>query len=172
MAKVKHKHTRGDGDHYRFLQERSMAARISRHFEVEIMLEPGAKLPWRSRETDAGFDVHALENTKLIPGCITYVRTGVHLMPPPGYFFYIAPRSGLMREGLVALNGIIDAGYTGEILVPLFNTTTTVIIVRQGDRAGQLIFAPILHPTFRDVQTFTVSDKNHRGPQGFGSSGR
>ena len=172
MGKVKHKHLRGDGDHYRELQQRSMASRIARHFVVEFMLEPGAKLPWRSRDTDAGFDLHALENTQVPRHDVAYVRTGVHLMPPAGYFFYIAPRSGVTKAGLVAIGGIIDAGYTGEILVPLHNTTTDTYIVHQGDRVAQAIFLPILHPEFKDVTAFTVSDKNHRGPKGFGSSGR
>jgi|SRR5262252_3104160 len=166
------KHIRGDGEHYRFLQERSMRSRINRHFEVEFMLEHGAKLPWRARETDAGFDLHALENVQISPHDIAYVRTGVHLMPPDGYFFYIAPRSGITKTGVLAIGGIIDAGYTGEILVPLHNTTDHAFIVHQGDRVAQAVFLPILHPTFRDVQQFTVSDKNHRGPKGFGSSGR
>jgi dUTP pyrophosphatase len=136
------------------------------------MLDPGAKLPWRSRNTDAGFDLYALENAMLHPKDIAYVRTGVHLMPPAGYFFYIAPRSGVTKTGIVAIGGIIDAGYTGEILVPLHNTTESTCIVHQGDRVAQAIFLPILHPEFKDVTTFTVSDKNHRGPKGFGSSGR
>jgi dUTP pyrophosphatase len=93
-------------------------------------------------------------------------------MPPEGYYFYIAPRSGITKEGVLAVGGVIDAGYTGEILVPLYNTTEATCIVCQGDRIAQAIFLPILHPEFKDVTAFTVSDKNHRGPKGFGSSGR
>jgi len=171
MAKVS-KYQRGDGEHYRRLQKMSMEARISRSFEVECMLEPGAKLPWRSRDTDAGFDLFALENMQLPPGDIAYIRTGVHLMPPAGYFFYIAPRSGVTKTGVVAIGGVIDAGYTGEILAPLLNTTKDTYVVHQGDRVAQAVFLPIMHPEFKDVHQFTVTEKNHRGPKGFGSSGR
>jgi dUTP pyrophosphatase len=161
-----------DPQYYRMLQEKSMAARISRSFVVEFMLEPGAVLPWRSRQTDAGFDLHALENQQVRPGDITYIRTGVHLMPPPGYFFHIAPRSGVTKCGIIALNGIVDANYTGEILVPLYNTTKDIFIVTQNDRVAQAVFFPILHPSFENVNEFTVTHENHRGQRGFGSSGR
>ena len=149
-----------------------MASRINRSFDVEIMLEPGAILPWRSRQTDAGFDLAALKNIQLPPGKVTYIRTGAHLMPPPGYFFYLAPRSMITRQGILVIHGTIDAGYTGEVLIPAFNTTPDVICVTQGDRVAQAIFCPILHPTFKNVNEFSVTDKNHRGPKGFGSSGR
>jgi dUTP pyrophosphatase len=96
------------------------------------------------------------------------------MMPPDGYYFRISPRSGNTRLlALYTLDGTVDAGYTGEIEVPLENKKLgTTIIVKQGDRIAQAIFAPILHPQFEQVTNFTVTSKDHRGPQGFGSSGK
>lgn len=149
-----------------------MQSRISRTFTVEFQLEPGAKLPWRKRETDAGFDLHSLENVQLPPNKVIYVRTGVRMMPPDGYAFFILPRSGITRQGVHVLHGTVDAGYTGEILIPMENRTPDTFIITQGDRVAQAIFIPIMHPQFVQVDNFTVNGTDHRGPRGFGSSGR
>lgn len=172
MKKNKKKYNRGTSQHYRMLQEQSMKSRISRTFKVEFQLMPGGKLPWRLRETDAGFDLHASENVQAPPMEVTYVKTGVRIVPPAGYFFRIAPRSGVTKLGILVIDGTIDAGYTGEILIPLLNTSRSTFIIRQGDRIAQAIFAPILYPQFVHVEKFTENGKNHRGPKGFGSSGR
>lgn len=172
MKKIKKKYNRGTSQHYRMLQEQSMRSRINRTFKVEFQLMPDAKLPWRARETDAGFDLYAFENLQVHPMEVTYARTGVRLVPPAGYFFRVAPRSGVTKQGILVIDGTIDAGYTGEILVPLLNVTRDVFIIKQGDRVAQAIFAPILHPQFVQVEQFTENGKNHRGSKGFGSSGR
>jgi len=159
-------------EHFRTLQQKSIASRIQRGFDVEFQLLPGAQMPWRKRTTDAGFDLYAYENTKIWAGKITWVRTGAIISCPPGYFFHLTNRSSLLKEGLVACQGVIDAGYTGEIMVALFNTSRDhSIVVNQGDRIAQAIFHPILQPTFLQVEKFT-EHAEHRGQSGFGSSGR
>jgi dUTP pyrophosphatase len=149
-----------------------MQSRINRTFPVEFQLEPRAQLPWRKRNTDAGFDLFAFESAKLPQDKVVYVRTGVKMMPPDGYFFRVSPRSGVTKAGILVLDGTVDAGYTGEILVPMLNINETTYVVVQGDRIAQAIFAPILHPQFVQVEKFTEHGTDHRGARGFGSSGR
>lgn len=168
---TKKQYKRGNTEHYRLLQQRSMQSRINRTFIVEFQLEPGAQLPWRKRNTDAGFDLFAYENAKVPHGEVVYIRSGVRMMPPDGYFFRVSPRSGITKVGLLVLDGTIDAGYTGEILIPVMNIKPATYIVQQGDRIAQAIFAPILHPQFEQVKEFTEGN-DHRGSKGFGSSGR
>lgn len=162
---------RGDSEHYRQLQERSMAARINRIFPVQFKLLPGAKVPFRKRPTDAAFDISAYENAIITPHGMTMVRTGTMICCPAGYWFYLAGRSSINREGVVIPPNVIDAGYTGEVMVALFNTTSTNFVVEAGDRIAQAVFAPILHPQFEQVEEFTL-DPDARGQAGFGSSGR
>jgi dUTP pyrophosphatase len=103
------------------------------------------------------------------------VPTGIAIhIGDPGYAAMVLPRSGLgHKQGLVLGNlvGLIDADYTGPLMVSLWNRSTKAepIIVNPGDRIAQLLFVPINRPEFRVVSQFSVDTK--RGAGGFGSTG-
>ena len=55
---------------------------------------------------------------------------------------FVLPRSGLASKYLVApINapGLIDPGYTGELMVPLMNYSNDVYTVSQNERVAQLV---------------------------------
>ena len=87
----------------------------------------------------------------------------------------VVPRSGLgHRKGLVLGNaiGVIDADYTGPVLLSLWNRSapgSEAIVVEPGDRIAQMLFVPIVRPEFRLVGEFSQSSL--RGTGGFGSTG-
>ncbi len=87
----------------------------------------------------------------------------------------VLPRSGLgHKKGLVLGNtvGLIDPDYSGEILISVWNRNpdgTPPIRIEAGDRIGQLVFVPIVRPTFEVVDDFT--HETARGAGGFGSTG-
>lgn len=155
----------------RAMQAASMAARVSRHFDVEFELEPGAVMPWRKRETDAGFDICASENALIDPYKMALVPTGIRVCSPPGYWYDIRGRSSVNNWGILIPSNAIDATYTGLIQVPFFNITKEAVFIRQGDKIAQIVFFPILHPRFVPVEKFTLG-VDARGHNGFGSSGR
>ena len=70
------------------------------------------------------------------------------------------------------LVGVIDADYTGPIMVSLWNRSapgTPAIVIAPGERVAQLLFVPVLRPAFRVVDSFSRSTA--RGAGGFGSTG-
>ncbi len=87
----------------------------------------------------------------------------------------IVPRSGLgHRTGLVLGNlvGVLDADYLGPLMVSAWNRNpagTAPIVVRPGDRIAQMMFVPVLRPSFAVVEEF--SRPTARGAGGFGSTG-
>jgi dUTP pyrophosphatase len=103
------------------------------------------------------------------------VPTGIAIhIGDPGYAAMVLPRSGLgHKQGLVLGNlvGLIDADYTGPLMVSLWNrsSNTGPIVVHPGDRIAQLLFVPIGRPEFRIVSQFSIDTK--RGAGGFGSTG-
>ena len=136
-------------------------------------LDPALPLPSYARDDDAGADLRATTTVTLAPGARALVPTGVAVAIPTGYAGFLHPRSGLAaRLGLSIINtpGTIDAGYRGEIKVPLINhDRDETIVVRRGDRIAQLVVQPVTRVVFDVVDELPDST---RGAGGFGSTGR
>lgn len=140
---------------------------------MSITLEDGMPVPEYALPGDAGADLRSTINLTLHPGERALVPTGVAIQLPDGLAGFLHPRSGLaIRDGLSIINtpGTIDAGYRGEIQVPLINHDKgTPIHIRRGDRIAQLIIQPVIQAQFIVVGALDPSD---RDTNGFGSTGR
>ena len=143
--------------------------------EIELQrLSHGNGLPVPSYATDgaAGLDVVAAEELTLAPGERHAVATGFAIAIPPGYEVQVRPRSGLaLKHGITCLNtpGTIDEDYRGEVKVILANLGSEPFAVKRGERIAQLIPAPLLKASFREV---TQLGETTRGIGGFGSTGQ
>lgn len=128
------------------------------------------QMPVRAHEADAGADLRASEYATIGSKQFAVVSTGVRVSIPEGYFGLLAARSSLWWRGLLMANGvgIIDAGFTGEIKVPLYNAGNTPSNVLAGERIAQLVIVPCELPTFRRVEELGDTE---RGEGGFGSTG-
>ncbi|WP_425229483.1 dUTP diphosphatase [Sphingomonas sp.] len=141
---------------------------------IEIRRLPhGAGLPLPAYATDgaAGMDVVAAEDLTLAPGARHAVATGFALAIPDGCEVQVRPRSGLaLKHGVTCLNtpGTIDSDYRGEVKVILANLGGEPFAIRRGDRVAQLVPAPVLRATLREVDAL---DDTVRGSGGFGSTG-
>ena len=138
--------------------------------EVRLLSEH-AKLPFRSRSTDAGYDLYSAETVVLVPKEITTVHTHIQIAAPPGFYYTIEGRSSLHRLGIFPNRAIIDATYTGEAFVQLFNTSNDAYIVKLGERVAQLVLHKQYHAEFDMVEEFSPW-YNQRGMNGFGSTGK
>lgn len=131
-----------------------------------------AHLPAYARPGDAGADLRSSEALVLGPGERALVGTGISFALPDGYVGFVVPRSGLaVKHGITVLNspGTIDAGYRGEIKVPLLNTDPgEPFAIEVGDRIAQLIVMPVSRALFTPVEALPDSE---RGSGGFGSTG-
>ncbi|WP_112875060.1 dUTP diphosphatase [Paracoccus endophyticus] len=116
---------------------------------------------------DAPLDLGAQDAAVLVPSGLA-----IHIADPQ-LAAMILPRSGLGHRGLVLGNGIglIDADYTGQIMISLWNRNppgSAPITLRPGDRVAQMLFVPVVRPLMQVVQTFS-RDSGRTG--GFGSTG-
>jgi dUTP pyrophosphatase len=135
---------------------------------MKIILDKGAKMPVSAHEADAGYDLFARE-TKVVParGSARF-DTGVHIQIPEGYAGFIESKSGLnVKHGIIS-HGLIDSGYTGSIVVKLYNLSDMPYLIREGDKITQIVFKKIEKPTFEEVEVF---EETERGNGGFGSTG-
>lgn len=135
----------------------------------------GLPLPSYQSEQAAGLDLIAAvpegAPLTLAAQARAAVPTGVAVAIPPGHEGQVRARSGLaIRHGLAVLNGpgTIDADYRGEIQVLLINLGSEPVTITRGMRVAQLVIAPVVQVTLREVPSL---DETRRGAGGFGSTG-
>ena len=131
-------------------------------------------MPGYQTEHAAGADVHAALDgpVMLQPGKHAMIPTGFCYEIPPGYEMQVRPRSGLAaKHAVTVLNapGTIDADYRGELKVLLINHGAEPFEIRRGERIAQIIIAPVVMASFKEVDE--LSDTT-RGTGGFGSTGK
>lgn len=146
--------------------------------KVKVVLEEDAIMPTKAHSSDAGFDLYSRED-KLIPARHNMFNikeensatfdTGVHIEIPEGYVGFLKSKSGLNVKHHITSDGVIDAGYTGSIVVKLYNHGEDFYTVKKGDKITQLVILPI--PEVELVQVNSL-EESERGDKGFGSSGR
>jgi dUTP pyrophosphatase len=141
--------------------------------EVPVLITAGPGFePVYAKPGDAGADLRSTTALTVPAGSRVMVPTGVSIALPQGYVGLVHPRSGLAaKHGITVLNtpGTIDAGYRGEIMVILFNSSDTDFDVAVGDRIAQLLIQAVELAKFIPVDKLPETE---RGETGFGSSGR
>lgn len=117
---------------------------------------------------DAGIDLPIVEQAVLAPGGFADLPSGIKVAIPEGYYGRIAARSGALRNRKIRVyEGVIDAGYRGELYSYVENVGKTATVVKPGDRLAQLIIQPVIERTMHRV---SVLPESIRGSKGFGSS--
>lgn len=136
---------------------------------MEIMLDNGAHMPSRGHKTDAGLDLRTPKAVTVPAYGSVAVDTGVHVALTHGCAGLLVSKSGLnVRHGITS-TGLIDEGYTGSIVVKLYNNEGEDYAFEAGDKISQLVVIPVICEPLEQVSTFLSSD---RGDNGFGSTGR
>ena len=122
---------------------------------------------------DAGMDLFAAETTNLMPGERIQIKTGTRFAISNDYEIQIRPRSGLaVRHGISIVNTpcTIDAGYRGDIDIPIINHGKEAYEIKRGERIAQAVFKKVEIVDLEEVEAW--EEDTERGTGGFGSSGR
>lgn len=139
---------------------------------TKINIVKGAKIPTYATEQSAGADLYAKIDNPVLLGRLDRrtFPTGVKIALPEGFVAEVKPRSGLARKnGIVAVTGVIDSDYRGEIGVTLINLSNEPYRVLPDDRIAQLVITPFVQAEWNEVEEL---DSTERGEGGFGHSGR
>lgn len=96
------------------------------------------------------FDVIELEEGQyfeLLPRENVIVSSLEKIKVSQGLMAVLYPRSSVNRRGLALdLSGIVDAGYEGQLVVPMRNNTNSQVIrIYPGERFCQLVFQKLEH---------------------------
>lgn len=136
-------------------------------------LNDKARIPTYGSEFAAGADLYAcIENDITIePAQTVLIHTGLAMQIPEGLVGLIYARSGLAsKKGLAPANkvGVIDSDYRGEIIVCLHNHSAEDVVIENGERVAQMVFAPYFTAEFAERTELSGTE---RGEGGFGSTG-
>lgn len=133
-----------------------------------------AIIPFKTRESDVGYDVSVIGVQKVINSTVTLYRTGLKMQVDPGWYAEIVPRSSLIKSGYMLANsvGIIDNSYMGELMIALAKVDKDASLIEEFPFRGfQLIFRPQQHVLMTEVSE-SEFDATERGDGGFGSTGK
>ena len=142
--------------------------------QVKI-LDPRAVLPQQGSPMSAGYDLVACIDQPLIlkyGDKAALIPTGLAMfIESPGTVGLIFPRSGSAhKKGLVLGNSVavIDADYQGEWYISAWHRGNggewnvlhggiyfPDITIEPGERIAQVVFVPVIHPSFGIVTEFT-----------------
>jgi dUTP pyrophosphatase len=133
------------------------------------VLAADAKFPVKAHDTDACYDLFVLKQIRIAGNGYTPVATGVAFNIPKGYFGKVYERSGVSLQRPISVKaGVIDAGYTGEIMVIIHNHGDMPEILDAGTKLAQIAIHQLPETELVQVTEFEDTD---RGEKGFGSSG-
>ena len=97
------------------------------------------------------------------------IDIGIHVQIPRGYVGFLKSKSGPnVKWSLLSGEGVIDAEYTGTIVVKCYNHDSIDGYFERGDKISQLVILPI--PDVEMVEG--EMDDTERGTDGFWSTGR
>jgi dUTP pyrophosphatase len=136
---------------------------------MEIILDSGAYMPSRGHGTDAGLDLRTPKAVTVPAYGSAIIDTGVHVALPRGCAGLLVSKSGLNVKHDITSTGLIDEGYTGSIVVKLYNHGGENHEFEAGDKITQLVVIPVVREPLEQVSALNASE---RGDAGFGSTGR
>jgi len=137
-------------------------------------LDDEARLPTQGSPQAAGWDLYALEETRVTRQKSALIRTGLAVAIPEGWEGQIRCRSSLGKKGMIMPNGLgtIDSDYRGELMVlATWIGEGKQFTVAKGERVAQLLFAPVPQVTIQET-TIEKLGQTERGVGGFGSTGK
>lgn len=137
---------------------------------VKVKLDPGAFMPKHGHDADAGWDLCAKEDFVVPAGGHAVHDTGVHMAVPEGYCGLLVSKSGLNVKHSLTSTGLVDALYSGSIVVKIYNHDKgRNYEFKAGEKITQVVILPI--PKV-ELEIVSELEKSERGNSGFGSTGK
>lgn len=135
----------------------------------QVMLRgSNGRIPTRGSTLAAGYDLYSSETATIPGGKRKLIGTEISIVPPPGTYGRIAPRSGLSVKGIDIGAGVVDADYRGELKILLINNSEYEFVINIGDRIAQIILEKHV---VEDISVLKYMEETERNENGFGSTG-
>lgn len=127
-------------------------------------------IPNKQKQSDVGYDLTIVKKVKVWNNDTTLFNTCLKVQVEDGYYLEVVPRSSLSKSGYMLANsiGIIDPGYTGEILVALTKVDQSAPDIELPFRCCQIIIRKQYHADFS--QSLVEFGQSSRNAGSFGST--
>ena len=141
--------------------------------------DPKAVIPEVSyNNTSACFDITCTKTTVVPANGWAIVPNGLNLTIPDNqsYWMQIQLRSSKgFKYTLIPHYGTVDAGYTGDLGIKIYNVGKFDVTIEEGERYAQIAVIP--KPKYEIIELDDEAFENlkqtqQRGDGGFGSSGK
>ncbi len=104
-------------------------------------------------------DIRLAEAITIQPGRHTMALSMEKVTLPDDIMATVCPRSSTNRRGVTLdLTGIVDAGYSGTLTLPLTNWNTSPISFLKGERVATLVFYRLEEPVMVRLSKYHNSD--------------
>ena len=144
---------------------------MNKNIEIELkLINDNATVPSRKHDSDIGYDISAAIDVLIPSKQVQLINTGIAINLPNQCGGFVLPRSGLASKHKITLinsPGLVDPGYTGELMVPLINHGSTDYQISIGDRIAQLVLINTNSVEFKIVENLPDTE---RSTGGFGST--
>ena len=144
---------------------------MNKNIEIELQLiNDNATVPSRKHDSDIGYDISSSIDVLIPSKEVQLINTGIAINLPNHCAGFVLPRSGLASKHKITLinsPGLVDPGYTGELMVPLINHGSSDYQINIGDRIAQLVLINTNSVEFKIAKNLPDTD---RSTGGFGST--
>ena len=140
--------------------------------KIQVMKE-NFKVPTHAKAGDVGWDLYACDTAEIPAETTRTFPVGFRMELPKNYWAKIETRSSMAKIEILAVGGIIDSGYRGEIMVMLRNNGKYPYHVQEGQAIAQLIIHRVMENegiNWQLADELTALSITERGEKGFGSS--
>ena len=121
-----------------------------------------AKLPTHGHPGDAGLDFYTLDDVVFAPHSQAHVHTGVAIEIPEGHVGLIWDKSSIsFIHGLKVMGGVIDAGYRGEVIMNILNTSNKEVNIKKGHKVAQMIVQKFEHCEIVEEKELSETARGH-----------
>ena len=98
-----------------------------------VLMDDDAIIPTRASKRSAGLDLYSSVDVNIDTNSIKKINTGICISLPKNTYGSIRDKSSLAAKGLLTLGGVIDNGYTGEIIV-IMTSLIEAIKIKKGQK--------------------------------------
>ena len=113
-----------------------------------VLMNDDAIIPTPASKRSAGLDLYFSIDVNIDTNSIKKINTGIGISLPENSYGSIRDKSSLAAKGILALGGVIDNDYTGEIIV-IITSLIEPIKIKKGQKIAQLIVSNILYPEIK-----------------------